>query len=321
MPGDRIRAPRAGPTAAEALRAGDGSAPGEQVCRAGRARPALNTLGGSRWLKARAQAARAVHDLAAELLAVQAARASLTGHACPVDTPWQREFEGAFLFVETPDQLGAIQDTKKDLETPRPMDRLICGDVGFGKTEVALRAAFKVVMSGKQTAILVPTTVLAQQHYNTFCERMAHYPVRVELLSRYRSRRAQARIVRDLAAGSVDIVIGTHRLLQADIAFKDLGLVVIDEEQRFGVLHKEKFKRLRRLVDVLTLSATPDPADAVSGADGRAGHEHPRDTAAGPAAGGNTRRGLRRTGDPRRHPPRTQPPGPGVLPAQPDRHH
>jgi transcription-repair coupling factor (superfamily II helicase) len=226
---------------------------------AGRARPSLNTLGGGRWMKAKAQAARAVRDLAAELLSVQAARASLVGHACPPDTPWQREFESAFLYEETRDQARAIAETKQDLETPRPMDRLICGDVGFGKTEVALRAAFKVIMSGKQAAVLVPTTVLAQQHFNTFRERMADYPVRVELLSRYRSRREQASLVRELAAGSVDIVIGTHRLLQSDIAFKDLGLVVIDEEQRFGVLHKEKFKRLRRSVDVLTLSATPIP--------------------------------------------------------------
>src|SRR6185437_6001956 len=175
------------------------------------------------------------------------------------DTPWQREFEGSFIFEETPDQLRAIEETKTDMERPKPMDRLICGDVGFGKTEVAIRAAFKAVMNGKQVAVLVPTTVLAQQHYNTFRERMADYPVRIDLLSRFRTRGAQQRVVKDLAAGAVDIVIGTHRLLQPDIGFKDLGLVVIDEEQRFGVLHKEKFKMLRKLVDVLTLSATPIP--------------------------------------------------------------
>ena len=173
--------------------------------------------------------------------------------------PWQREFEGAFIFEETPDQLRAISETKSDMERPKPMDRLICGDVGFGKTEVAIRAAFKAVMGGKQVAVLVPTTVLAQQHFNTFRERMADYPVRIELLSRFRTHREQQRVVRDLAAGAVDIVIGTHRLIQSDIGFKELGLVVIDEEQRFGVLHKEKFKRLRTLVDVLTLSATPIP--------------------------------------------------------------
>jgi transcription-repair coupling factor (superfamily II helicase) len=225
----------------------------------GKARPPLNTLGGTRWAKAKAQAERAVKDVASELLAIQAARDSQPGHSFNPDTPWQREFEGAFIYEETPDQLKAIGETKTDMERAKPMDRLICGDVGFGKTEVGIRAAFKAVMDGKQAAVLVPTTVLAQQHYNTFRERMADYPVRVELLSRFRTRRAQQQVVKDLAAGSVDIVIGTHRLLQGDIAFKDLGLVVIDEEQRFGVLHKEKFKMLRKLVDVLTLSATPIP--------------------------------------------------------------
>ncbi len=225
----------------------------------GKARPPLNTLGGTRWARAKAQAERAVRDVASDLLAIQAARESQAGHAFAPDAPWQREFEGAFIFEETPDQARAIVETKADMERPKPMDRLICGDVGFGKTEVGIRAAFKAVMDGKQVAVLVPTTVLAQQHFNTFRERMADYPIRLELLSRFRTRRAQAQVVRDLAAGAVDIVIGTHRLLQRDIAFKDLGLVVIDEEQRFGVMHKEKFKMLRQLVDVLTLSATPIP--------------------------------------------------------------
>jgi transcription-repair coupling factor (superfamily II helicase) len=225
----------------------------------GKARPPLNTLGGTRWAKAKAHAERAVRDVAGDLLSIQAARESQPGHPCAPDTPWQREFESAFIFEETPDQDRAIVETKTDMERPKPMDRLICGDVGFGKTEVGIRAAFKAVMDGKQVAVLVPTTVLAQQHYNTFRERMADYPIRVELLSRFRTRRAQEAVVRDLAAGSVDIVIGTHRLLQKDIVIKDLGLVIIDEEQRFGVMHKEKFKMLRRLVDVLTLSATPIP--------------------------------------------------------------
>jgi transcription-repair coupling factor (superfamily II helicase) len=225
----------------------------------GKAHPPLNTLGGTRWQKAKEQAERAVRDIAAELLQIQAVRESQPGHACAPDVPWQREFEGAFIFEETPDQLRAINETKSDMERPKPMDRLICGDVGFGKTEVAIRAAFKAVMGGKQVAVLVPTTVLAQQHFNTFRERMADYPVRVELLSRFRTRRQQESVVKDLANGAVDIVIGTHRLIQSDIVFKELGLVVIDEEQRFGVLHKEKFKRLRTLVDVLTLSATPIP--------------------------------------------------------------
>ena len=226
---------------------------------AGKAHPPLNTLGGTRWKKAKEQAERAVRDVAAELLQIQAVRETQPGHAFKPDAPWQREFESAFIFEETPDQWRAIQETKTDMEKPKPMDRLVCGDVGFGKTEVAIRAAFKAVMDGKQVAVLVPTTVLAQQHFNVFRERMADYPVRIELLSRFRTRRAQQHVVRDLAAGAVDIVIGTHRLIQNDITFKDLGLVVIDEEQRFGVLHKEKFKRLRTQVDVLTLSATPIP--------------------------------------------------------------
>ena len=226
---------------------------------AGRAHPPLNTLGGTRWHKAKEQAERAVRDVAAELLRIQAARETQAGHAFKPDAPWQREFESAFIYEETSDQVTAIAETKTDMERPKPMDRLICGDVGFGKTEVAIRAAFKAAMDGKQVAILVPTTVLAQQHFNVFRERMADYPVRIELLSRFRTRREQQRVVKDLAGGSVDIVIGTHRLIQSDIAFKELGLVVIDEEQRFGVLHKEKFKRLRTMVDVLTLSATPIP--------------------------------------------------------------
>jgi transcription-repair coupling factor (superfamily II helicase) len=236
---------------------------------AGKARPPLNTLGGTRWRKAKEQAERAVRDVAGDLLAIQAARESQPGHAFMPDTAWQREFEGAFIYEETPDQLRAIEETKADMERARPMDRLICGDVGFGKTEVAIRAAFKTVMDGRQVAVLVPTTVLAQQHFNTFRERMADYPVRIELLSRFLTRRQQQRVVKDLAAGAVDIVIGTHRLVQSDISFKDLGLVVIDEEQRFGVMHKEQFKVLRQMVDVLTLSATPIPRTlylALSGA-------------------------------------------------------
>ncbi|TAK92237.1 MAG: DEAD/DEAH box helicase, partial [Verrucomicrobia bacterium] len=226
---------------------------------AGKMRPPLNTLGGTRWRKAVEQTERAVRDVAAELLRIQAARATQPGYAFKPDAPWQREFESSFIYEETPDQITAISETKADMERAKPMDRLICGDVGFGKTEVAIRAAFKAVMDGKQVAVLVPTTVLAQQHFNNFRERMADYPVRVELLSRFRTRREQQRVASDLANGSVDIVIGTHRLIQEDIAFKELGLVVVDEEQRFGVLHKEKFKRLRTLVDVLTLSATPIP--------------------------------------------------------------
>ena len=226
---------------------------------AGKLRPPLNTLGGKRWEKTKQQAERAVRDVAADLLKIQAQRATQPGHAFGPDTPWQREFESSFLYEETADQLRAIAEAKHDLEVAKPMDRLVCGDVGFGKTEVAIRAAFKAVMGGKQVAILVPTTVLAQQHYNTFRERMADYPVRVELLSRYRTKKEQLQVVEQLQAGAVDIVVGTHRLVQSDVTFKDLGLVVIDEEQRFGVMHKEKFKLLRTHVDVLTLSATPIP--------------------------------------------------------------
>ena len=236
---------------------------------AGRARPPLSTLGGTRWHKTKLHAEASVRDLAAELLSIQAKRALQPGQAAAPDTAWQRDFESAFLYEETPDQHRAIEATKRDMETPKPMDRLICGDVGFGKTEVAIRAAFKAIMNGKQVAVLVPTTVLAQQHFNTFRERMADYPIRVELLSRFRSRREQTRVLRDLAAGGVDLVIGTHRLIQGDVLFKDLGLVVVDEEQRFGLMHKEKLKQMRHLVDILTLSATPIPRTlymALSGA-------------------------------------------------------
>lgn len=226
---------------------------------ASKARPKLNRLGGSRWRKARGEAEKAVQDLASQFLSLQAKRQSLPGHGFAADSTWQREFESAFLYEETPDQASAIAAMKADMEAPRPMDRLICGDVGYGKTEVAIRAAFKAVMGGKQVAMLVPTTILAQQHFNTLTERMADYPVQIELLSRFRSRRRQNQILKELAAGSIDIVVGTHRLIQNDVVFKDLGLVVIDEEQRFGVLHKERLKQLREMIDVLTLSATPIP--------------------------------------------------------------
>lgn len=219
----------------------------------------LSALGTGKWAKARKSAEAAVFDYAAKLLAVHAERESRRGFAAGPDNKWQQEFESSFLYKETPDQLTAIAATKGDMESERPMDRLICGDVGFGKTEVAIRAAFKTVMSGKQVAFLVPTTVLAQQHYQNFRERMSDYPVRVEMLSRFRTAGEQRKTIEGLQDGSVDIVIGTHRLISKDVQFKALGLVVIDEEQRFGVLHKEKFKELFKLVDVLTLSATPIP--------------------------------------------------------------
>ena len=222
-------------------------------------RPQLGRIGTARWEKARQAAERATLDLAAELLAIQAKREAQPGHAYPPDSAWQKEFEASFAFSETPDQLRAIEDTKADMERRRPMDRLLCGDVGFGKTEVAVRAAFKAVQGGRQVAVLVPTTVLAQQHLGTFRERMAAYPVAVEMLSRFRTASEQKRILEATASGGVDILIGTHRLLQADVRFRDLGLVVVDEEQRFGVKHKEALKRMRETVDVLSMSATPIP--------------------------------------------------------------
>lgn len=225
----------------------------------GKRRPELHTLGGRRWLKEKASAERAVEDMAALLIETQAARDARPGHAFSKDTTWQHEFEDTFPFEETPDQARAILEVKADMESSRPMDRLICGDVGYGKTEVAMRASFKAVMDGKQVAILVPTTVLAQQHHDTFTERMAAFPVRIESLSRFRTRGEQEDILERLAAGSVDIIIGTHRLVQKDVRFRDLGLVIIDEEQRFGVKHKEHLKQLRQLVDVLTMTATPIP--------------------------------------------------------------
>ncbi|MBI2515935.1 MAG: transcription-repair coupling factor [Opitutae bacterium] len=222
-------------------------------------KPQLGRVGSGRWEKVRAAAERATLDLAAELLQIQAKREAQPGHAFAPDAAWQKEFEAAFPFTETRDQLKAITETKTDMEKTRPMDRLICGDVGFGKTEVAIRAAFKAVTGGRQVAVLVPTTVLAQQHLNTFRERMAGYPVAIEMLSRFCTRKEQQQILDAAAQGKVDILIGTHRLVQADVQFKDLGLVIIDEEQRFGVKHKEVFKRWRAHVDMLSMSATPIP--------------------------------------------------------------
>ena len=225
----------------------------------GRTKPQLGRIGTARWEKARRAVERATVDLAAELLRIQASREAQEGFAFPADTEWQGEFEASFPFTETKGQLQAIEEVKRDMERKRPMDRLICGDVGFGKTEVALRAAFKAVQSGKQVIVLVPTTVLAQQHLNTFRERMAGYPISVEMMSRFRSHSEQRTILQAVSSGGVDILIGTHRLLQKDVVPKDLGLLIIDEEQRFGVKHKEAFKQMRSMVDVLSMSATPIP--------------------------------------------------------------
>jgi transcription-repair coupling factor (superfamily II helicase) len=221
--------------------------------------PQLDRLGGLGWQKTKAKARRAMRDMADELLRLYAERKLVGGYAFAADTPWQQEFEDGFPFVLTPDQETAIEDVKKDMEEPVPMDRLLCGDVGYGKTEVAMRAAFKSVMEGKQAAILTPTTVLAYQHYDTFRNRFAPFPVKVELLSRFRSSKEQKEVVKKVESGEIDVVIGTHRILSKDVNFKDLGLVVVDEEQRFGVAHKERLKHLKKKVDVLTLSATPIP--------------------------------------------------------------
>ena len=226
---------------------------------AGKKSPLLSSLGDPKWTRAKKNAAASIFDYAGKMLALQAERQTHAGHAFAPDTKWQSEFEHSFPFRETPDQLKAIIDTKIDMERAQPMDRLICGDVGFGKTEVAIRAAFKAVMDGKQVAVLAPTTVLAQQHFEVFRQRMLDYPVRIEMLSRFRSQSEQKKILQLLREGGVDMVIGTHRLISGDVVFKDLGLAIIDEEQRFGVLHKEKFKEVFKLVDVLTLSATPIP--------------------------------------------------------------
>ncbi|HEX5595877.1 MAG TPA: transcription-repair coupling factor [Micromonosporaceae bacterium] len=221
--------------------------------------PTLHKMGGSDWQKAKARARKAVKEIAAQLIQLYAARKASKGHAFNPDTPWQRELEDAFPYTETPDQLAAIEEVKRDMEQSTPMDRLICGDVGYGKTEIAVRAAFKAVQDGKQVGVLVPTTLLAQQHYNTFTERMAQFPIEIRQLSRFQTPKEAEQTLAMAAEGSADIVIGTHRLLQAATRFKQLGLVIVDEEQRFGVEHKEHLKNLRTSVDVLTMSATPIP--------------------------------------------------------------
>ena len=221
--------------------------------------PKLNKLGGQEWHKTKTRVRGAVKDLAADLIKLYAQRQSEKGYAYSPDTVWQREFEEMFPYTETDDQLAAIEAAKKDMESTKIMDRLVCGDVGYGKTEVAIRIAFKAVQDGKQVVVLVPTTILAQQHYNTFVQRMKDYPVTVGMLSRFRTPKQQSETLKGLKNGMVDIVIGTHRVLSKDVEFKDLGLLIVDEEQRFGVAHKEKIKQFRKNVDVLTLTATPIP--------------------------------------------------------------
>jgi transcription-repair coupling factor (superfamily II helicase) len=224
-----------------------------------KADPELSKLGGTSWAKKKERVEQAVMDLASEMVELQAVREAQPGEAYPPDSDWQRDFEAAFPYQETPDQLAGMAEIKRDMERPRSMDRLVCGDVGYGKTELAIRAAFKAVDNGKQVAVLVPTTVLAEQHFRTFSQRLADYPFTVDSLSRFRSPGEQRAVIKKLEEGAIDVVIGTHRLVSNDVKFKELGLVIIDEEQRFGVEHKEKLKKLRATVDVLTLSATPIP--------------------------------------------------------------
>jgi transcription-repair coupling factor (superfamily II helicase) len=245
QPGDRVFVPT------DAL---------EQVSKyVGGEAPTVHRIGSGEWQKAKGRARKAVRQIAGELIRLYAARTSSPGFAFSADTPWQRELEDSFSYIETPDQLSTINDVKEDMERPYPMDRIICGDVGYGKTEIAIRAAFKAVQDGKQVAVLVPTTLLVQQHSKTFEERYAGFPVKVAGLSRFNTAKESKEILANLAAGSVDVVIGTHRILSNDVQFKDLGLVIVDEEQRFGVEQKESLKKLRTTVDVLAMSATPIP--------------------------------------------------------------
>ncbi len=225
----------------------------------GAARPPVDRLGGQTWEKAKTRVKKAMRDMAEELLKLYAARKAVPGHAFAADSHWQQEFEGGFPYDLTPDQSTAIADIKTDMETASPMDRLLCGDVGYGKTEVSMRAAFKAVMDGKQVAFLAPTTILAFQHLRTLTERFAGFPVRIDMISRFRTKAEQKVVLEDLAAGKIEVIVGTHRLLSKDVQFRDLGLLVVDEEQRFGVAHKERIKQLRKRVDVLTMTATPIP--------------------------------------------------------------
>ncbi len=222
-------------------------------------RPKIDKLGGTNWARVKERVKASVEKMAQNLLEIYAARQALPGQQFSIDDHFYREFEASFEYEETPDQAKAIEAVARDMDSPKPMDRLVCGDVGYGKTEVAMRAAFRAVLNGKQVALLVPTTLLAQQHYQTFSVRFAPYPVNIGLLSRFKTRKEQQEIAKGVKEGTIDIAIGTHRLLQSDIDFKDLGLVIIDEEQRFGVSHKEKIRQYRKLVDVLTLTATPIP--------------------------------------------------------------
>ncbi len=265
--------------------------------------PTLHRLGGADWTKTKARAKKAVKEIAADLIKLYSARMAAPGHAFGPDTPWQRELEDAFPYAETPDQLTTIAEVKEDMEKSVPMDRLICGDVGYGKTEIAVRAAFKAVQDGKQVAVLVPTTLLVQQHFGTFGERYAQFPVNVRALSRFQTDTEAKAVLEGLRDGSVDVVIGTHRLFSSETKFKDLGLVIVDEEQRFGVEHKEQLKKLRANVDVLTMSATPIPRTLEMAVTGIREMSTITTPAGGAPPGAHLRRPLRPAADRRRHPP------------------
>ena len=250
---------------------------------AGEAKPALDRMGGATWTRTKTRIKAKMRDMADELLKLYAQRKMAEGFPFSADSNWQREFEDAFEFTETRDQLTAIKDIKRDMESPQPMDRLLCGDVGYGKTEVVMRAAFKALGDGKQVAVLAPTTVLAFQHFETFKRRFQPFPCASRCSAASARRRRSKQALADLAEGKVDIAIGTHRLLSKDVEFKDLGLVIVDEEQRFGVKHKERLKQLKKTVDVHQHERHPDPAHTTHVAVGAAGHVGDRDAAQGPA--------------------------------------
>ena len=260
-------------------------------------KPVLNRLGTGQWEKTKARVKKAMKDMTDELLKLYAQRQSAQGHVFPADTEWMKEFEDAFEYNETEDQAQAIADVKRDMEGQLPMDRLLCGDVGYGKTEVAMRAAFKAISDNKQVAVLAPTTVLAFQHYETFKQRFAAFPVKVEMISRFRTPKQVKEILERTAVGKVDILIGTHRLLSKDVKFSDLGLLVVDEEQRFGVRHKERIKQIRTQVDVLTMSATPIPRTLHMSLVGPARYECDRDSAQGSHGDSDGGRQLGRKAD------------------------
>ena len=255
------------------------------------------------------------------MLRLQAAREAKPGLQCGPDSKWQQEFDAAFPYVETNDQLDAINDARGDMERAQPMDRLICGDVGYGKTEVAMRAAFKCVDNGRQVAVLVPTTVLAEQHFRTFTTRMAEFPVNIEVLSRFRTKAEQRRILEDMAGGAVDIVVGTHRLVQKDVKFQNIGLLIIDEEQRFGVEAKEMLKQLRLEIDVMTLTATPIPAHTAHVAAGHPRHLQPHDRSPGSTGHRNAADPVRLRTDSQCDHPRDESRWPGLLRPQPCAQH